>query len=103
MDLLGVLILVPILGVVVARRRVFRPTYHLDHARLDASDQKPTLGSHLLAVGALYTAVCVVAGTGRLFGWLDGMRLARAGAGPAYLTPDASGASDQRGDRGREW
>jgi GT2 family glycosyltransferase len=103
MDLLGALILIPVVGVVIARHRAFRPAYRLDRARLEAAVKKPTLRSHLLAVGALYTTVCLAAGTGLLFGWLDGVRLARSAARPVYASPAAADAPSRPSDRGPGW
>ena len=84
MDPFGVLILVPILGVAVARRRSFRPMYRLDADRLGAAAQRPGRGAHVLAVAALYLVVCYFAGAGRMIGWLQGIGYALVGSRPVY-------------------
>ncbi len=90
MDPVGILILVPVLGAAIARRRAFRPIYSLDTTRLGAAAQEPGFGTHLLAVAALYSLVCGFAGAGRVLGWLKGIRLALAGARPVYSAPPSA-------------
>ena len=91
MDLLGILILVPVLGVAVARRRVLRPAFTLYQERLETSGLKVNFRQHMLAVVALYTLVSMAAGSGRVLGWLRGRRLLRAGKGPCYASgPDSA-------------
>jgi glycosyltransferase involved in cell wall biosynthesis len=75
MDLLGVLVLVPVLGVMIARRRALRPAFRLCQERLETSNVTLNLRDAVLAIAALYCIVSFVAGTGRVLGWLKGLRL----------------------------
>ncbi len=90
-DLAGILVLVPVLGVMLARRNALRPAFDLQQERLRASNVKPRWRERILAVAALYCVICFVAVAGRSLGWLKGARLARQGAGPVYSTPGKSG------------
>lgn len=93
MDPLGALIMIPILGVVIARRKALRPAHCLYRPRLQTVAIKLRLRDDLRALAALYFVVCYVAGAGRTLGWLRGRRLAREGAGPVYGAATGEGAA----------
>jgi len=85
-DLAGILVFVPIIGIVIARRRSFRPALSLHRERLAGANAASTPSKNILAIVTLYCLVSVVAGVGRVLGWLKGLRLARAGSGPEYAS-----------------
>lgn len=85
-DLAGVLVFVPIIGVVIARRRSFRPALHLHRERLNGTNATSNRSKDILAIVTLYCVVSIVAGVGRVLGWLKGLWLARTGSGPEYAS-----------------
>jgi glycosyltransferase involved in cell wall biosynthesis len=85
-DLAGVLVFVPVIGVMIARRRSLRPAFRLHHERLKTSGVSCSRRDYILAVLALYCVVSFVAGAGRVLGWLRGLWLARQGCGPVYAS-----------------
>jgi GT2 family glycosyltransferase len=91
-DLGGLLTVVPVLGVALARRGALRPMLGLERTRLERAGLRPTRSQEAHAVVLLYFVVAYVAGTARLVGWLEGRRLARAGYGPRYAAT-AAGSS----------
>lgn len=84
MDLMGILLLVPVIGVVLARHRVYRPAFRLQRQRLKKSNVRTDWRKRALAVAALYCIVYFVAGIGRVFGWLRGLNMNRPEYGPTY-------------------
>jgi hypothetical protein len=104
MDLTGLLALVPVLGVMLARHQAYRPAFGLQRDRLQSAGVRSTRSMRLLAVGALYFVVYFVAGTGRVLGWLRGMKMARSGLGPVYLNDaEATGLKSSRSKGPRSW
>jgi len=83
-EILGVLALVPIFGVMIARRQALRPITRLYRPRLQACGLRPRWRDHLCALTLLYFVVSYVAGLARILGRIEGSRLARAGATPTY-------------------
>lgn len=104
MDLAGILALVPVLGVMLARRQAFRPAFGLQQDRLRSSGVRSTPSKRLLAVASLYFVVYFVAGSGRVLGWLKGMKMARSGPGPVYMDgPDGEGRDEKGSKGGHSW
>ncbi len=90
--LMATLVVVPVLGVVIARRNALRPAFSLDRGRLRACSVRPRVRDEVLAIAALYLVVCYVAVSARTCGWLRGLRLLREGRGPQYA-PERKQAS----------
>ena len=84
-DPVGVLIVIPILGVILARRRVLRSPWRLEVRRLKAAGVAPCLGQSLRTLPLLYFVVAYVAGVARIRGWLEGRRLAPNASGSAEV------------------
>ena len=104
MDVTGILALVPVLGVMLARKRAFRPAFSLQGDRLSCAGVRSTRSMRLLAVAALYFVVYFVAGTGRVLGWLRGMKMARSGLNAVYLHDgQAAGPKSSRSNGACLW
>ena len=97
LELAAIFELVPIFGVMYARRRALRPALQLCQERLEISKMKPTSRTRCLAVAALYSVVSLVAGAGRVLGWLKGARLARAPTGAIYASNSPDQVLEMRG------
>lgn len=72
-DPLGALLLVPIVGAVLARRRALRPILRLDRGRLRAAALDARRRDDVGAILRLYSVVSTVAGAGRALGWLEAL------------------------------
>lgn len=72
-----VLMVVPPIGIAVARRQSLRPVGKLYRPRLEAAGVSPTWRDNARALPVLYFPVSLTAGCGRTLGWLEGLRLAR--------------------------
>lgn len=94
-----ILTMVPFVGVALARRRALRSANRLSRARLGAASVRPSFVDDLRALAALHFVVSYVAGAGRLSGWLEGWRQARAGLGPSYRVGHRKHALES----GRSW
>ena len=75
----GMLVLVPFVGLAVARRRADRPIGTLCRPRLTGAGLSPDWRDDLRALPVLYLPVAAVAGFGRARGWIEGMRTPRTG------------------------
>jgi glycosyltransferase involved in cell wall biosynthesis len=93
-ELVGILALVPVLGVIIARYRALRPAFRLSSERLSMSSVAPPLHKRLLAVAAIYVVVFVAAGTGRILGWLKGTWRVKRNKGPVYATFSGQAATE---------
>jgi GT2 family glycosyltransferase len=83
-ELSGVLALVPVLGVALARRQALRPIWKLQRSRFQSSGLDPSSRSQAQALSLLYSVVAYAAGFARARGWIEGRRLThvpRAGEG----------------------
>ncbi|MBP1687534.1 MAG: hypothetical protein H6Q33_3677 [Deltaproteobacteria bacterium] len=100
-EIIGALVLVPILGVMIARRKALRPVSGLHRPRLRACGVSPRWRDDLRALPLLYLVVSYVAGLGRVLGRLEGCRLARAGAAPTYGCASAELLRNQTACGGR--
>jgi len=96
MELAGILIFIPILGVMVARHRALRPVFSLYTARLQKSGIVPTMPDQFLCLAALYSIVGFVAGAARVLGRLKGMLPSKTAKGPSYpVLPYLARTKDQ--------
>lgn len=86
-ELLGALSLLPVVGVIIARRQALRPVLSLYWPRLEVCGVTASWREDLRTLPLLYFVVSYVAGAGRVRGWLEGRRLARDGAKPTYGSP----------------
>ena len=75
----GMLVLVPVVGLAVARHRALRPIGALYRPRLAEAGLAPDWRDDVRALPVLYVPVAAVAGFGRARGWIDGMRTPRTG------------------------
>lgn len=76
-SLWAVLMVIPPLGVAVARRQSSRPVARLHTPRLRAAGISPTWQDHARALTVIYVPVALTAGVSRTLGWIQGLRLAR--------------------------
>jgi glycosyltransferase involved in cell wall biosynthesis len=67
------LVIVPVLGIALARRAAFRPAASLSQPRLRAAGITPRRRDHLRALPVLYLPVAAAAGGGRVRGWIQGL------------------------------
>jgi hypothetical protein len=72
-DPLGVLMLVPPIGALLARRQALRPILRLDRGRLQAAAVETRRLDDLGAILWLYSVVSCVAGAGRALGWIEAL------------------------------
>jgi glycosyltransferase involved in cell wall biosynthesis len=75
----GMLVLVPFVGLAVARHRALRPIGTLCRPRLTEAGLTPDWRDDVRALPVLYLPVAAVAGFGRARGWFEGMRTPRTG------------------------
>jgi GT2 family glycosyltransferase len=94
LDPLALTNLVPVMGVVIARRRALRPVWRLQESRLHAAHLVPTAFRTVLALLALHSLVAPVAVAARVRGWAEGSRLRRRKvSAPAAISSRARGAA----------
>jgi GT2 family glycosyltransferase len=77
-DPVAVLMIVPVLGAALARRKALRPIFRLERRRLEAAAVPSGDRRELRALATLYFCVAYVGGAARLLGWVYGRRLARS-------------------------
>ena len=70
------LTIVPVLGVILARRRALRSPWKLERRRLACAGVAPRIVDDLRAMPILYVPVASVAGLARIGGWFTGRRRA---------------------------
>ena len=85
-ELASILTLVPVLGVLIIRRRVLRPMWGLHGGRLAAAGLRPDRWQHLRAMAVLHFVVSYVAALGWIRGWLEGCRHRRRNRAAAVAT-----------------
>jgi hypothetical protein len=90
---------VPVLGVMLARREVLRPARRLAHARLRAAGLTVGWRTELRALAILYGLVGYVSSFARLCGWLASFRIdgEEGCSALARLSSDEAGARGRRG------
>jgi glycosyltransferase involved in cell wall biosynthesis len=84
LDFRGLLVFIPIVGVMVARLGASRPPFRLYRPRLQTLKHSPGWVESVLAVAAMYSVLCYVAGAARALGWLQGVSERGPRATPIY-------------------
>lgn len=92
-------LLLPGIGVALARRQALRPWWRLSRRRLRDAGLNPNPLQHLGAIALIHGFVAFVAVLGRLRGWIDGVRMRRS----AHATARSGrrGEATPRAEHGR--